>query len=306
MSTHTEHEILIDAPPATVYGLIADAVQWPQFFAPSVHVERTELPASAERLRIWATANGDVKSWTSRRVLHADRIEFRQEVSSPPVAAMAGEWIVQPAGDGTKLTLTHDFEAVDNDLAGVAWITEATNRNSETELGNIKALAEQFGRLADLVFTFADSVLLPAGSTEAAYDFLYQAKLWPERLPHVTRMDLTEDVENVQPMTMDTLAKDGSVHTTESVRVCFPHQRIVYKQTVPPSLMTAHTGEWTLAETGDGVLATSNHTVTVNEANIAKVLGAKATVADAREFIRKAAGGNSLATLTHLKNFLTA
>jgi len=30
---------------------------------------------------------------------------------------------------------------------------------------------------------------------------------------------------------MDTVSPNGSAHTTKSYRVCFPHDRIVYKQT---------------------------------------------------------------------------
>ena len=69
---------------------------------PTVHADYAERGETEERIRLWATANGEVKNWTSRRRLDpaALRVEFRQEVSSPPVAAMGGTWIVEPlAGD---------------------------------------------------------------------------------------------------------------------------------------------------------------------------------------------------------------
>ncbi|MEU8551435.1 aromatase/cyclase [Streptomyces roseoverticillatus] len=304
----TTHETGIDAPPATVYRIIAGARQWPQHFAPSIHVEREDLEdGAAERLRIWASANGEVKAWTSRRELDEAglRITFRQEVSSPPVASMGGTWTVtEGPGGGSRLVLTHDFDAVDDAPEHVAWITEATDRNSKAELANIKELAENWERRDELVFSFEDSVVVE-GSLEDAYGFLHEAALWPGRLPHVVRLDLQEDVENIQLMSMDTLAKDGSTHLTESVRVCFPEQRrIVYKQLVPPSLMAAHTGEWTLRRTGAGVVVTSAHTVTVKESAVTRVLGPGATVASARDFIRAAAGGNSRATLNLLKEYV--
>lgn len=304
---HTSHEIDIDAPAGTVYRVIADARRWPDFFGPTVHVEREALEEGAERLRIWATANEAVKSWTSRRELDeaAHRVTFRQEVSTPPVAAMGGTWTVtERPGGGARLVLTHDFEAVGDTAENVAWVERATDRNSRTELGNIKGLAEGWEHLGELLFSFEDSVLVDAPA-QAAYDFLYQAKKWPERLPHVTRLDLTEDVPDVQLMVMDTLAKDGSTHRTESVRVCFPDEhRIVYKQLVPPSLMATHTGEWTVRAAGEGgVRVVSRHTAVVKEAAVTKVLGPEATVATARDFIRAAAGGNSMATLSLLKEF---
>ncbi|WP_338683214.1 aromatase/cyclase [Streptomyces acidiscabies] len=306
---HTSHEIAIEAPPDTVYRVIADAAAWPQHFAPTLRVEQTPLDASTERLRIWATANDEVKSWTSLRTLspEAHRVEFRQEVSSAPVASMAGTWTAEPLpGGGTRLVLTHDFAAVDDDPSGLDWIRAATDRNSATELANIKSVAERWDRLGELVFSFEDAVTVK-GDARSVYDFLYQAESWPTRLPHVERLDLREEVPGIQAMTMDTLAKDGSVHTTESIRICLPDElRIAYKQLVPPSLMASHTGEWTLTDTDDGVLAISRHTVTVNEANILQVLGESGTVASARDFIRRAAGGNSLVTLQHAKAFVEA
>jgi aromatase len=93
-----EHEVTVRAPAATGYRLIADVQNWPRIFPPTVYVDRLESSGRTERIRIWATANGEAKNWTSRRVLDpaALRIEFRQEVSTPPVAAMGGTWLIEP------------------------------------------------------------------------------------------------------------------------------------------------------------------------------------------------------------------
>ena len=62
-----------------------------------------------------------------------------------------------------------------------------------------------------------------------------------ERLPHVARVVLTEDTPGLQFLEMDTRTKDGSTHTTKSVRVCFPDTRIAYKQiTLPRADVRAH------------------------------------------------------------------
>ncbi|WP_225878133.1 aromatase/cyclase [Spongiactinospora rosea] len=310
---HTTHRIDIAAPADVVYGLIADAAAWPLRFTPSIHVERLPLGGAAERLRIWALANGEVTNWTSHRELDARRrrITFRQERSSPPVASMGGEWIVEQDGSGTRLTFDHDFDVVDDDPAGLAWVNRAVDGNSKAELANLKQLAEAGDReAAGLEFSFEDSVLVK-GSADTVYEFLYRAKRWPDRLPHVRHAEVGEDVENIQSLRMETSAKDGSVHTTESIRICFPDtRRIVYKQTVTPPLMAAHTGEWTVhepaGESGGGVLVTSRHTVLVNEANIGRVLGEGATAEKARKVIRDALGGNSMATLTLAKAFAEA
>lgn len=313
--TRTSHHTLIAAPPEAVYGLIADVLAWPQHFGPNVHVEQLANTVdgdgnAVERIQVWATANGQVKTWTSRRELAPAerRITFRQEVSAAPVASMGGAWIVTDGpGGGSRLVLEHDFTAVGDDAGAIGWISEAVDRNSTVELSNIKALAEQWQRLDELVFRFDDSVLID-GPADRVYEFLYRSDRWPERLPHVARLELTEDDAGVQTMVMDTSTKDGSTHTTTSIRVCFAdRQRIVYKQIQVPALMNAHTGEWTLTRTPDGrVLATSAHTVTLKPAAIEPVLGAGATVATARDYVRRALGTNSTATLTLAKAYAEA
>ncbi|UQA97727.1 aromatase/cyclase [Streptomyces halobius] len=296
------------APADQVYALIRDAVDWPQHFIPTLHVERAALGPDSERLWIWATANGDVTHWTSHRTLdpRRRRIVFEQEVCSPPVAAMSGEWTVDDGPDGgCELVLHHTFSAVDDLPENVDWITSATDRNSRTELANIRALAENAQADAELLFSFADSETV-RGPSEQVYAFLQEAGAWPDRLPHVSRLDLREPSEGLQLMTMVTRAGNGSEHTTESVRVCFPHDRIVYKQLTTPPLMATHIGQWLLQETDDGVCVTSHHTIRVNEAAIPAVLGPEATPATARDYLREAVGGNSAATLSLAKRFAEA
>jgi aromatase len=85
--------------------------------------------------------------------------------------------------------------------------------------------------------------------------------------------------------------------------VCFPHHKIVYKQTTVPALMTAHTGTWLFRDDGSGSTASSEHTVVLNPDMVEKILGAGATVADARAYVQGALSANSLATLGHARTF---
>jgi aromatase len=300
-----EHQITVKAPARAAYELIADVGNWPRLFPPSVYVEKLDVTASEERIRIWATANGEIKSWVSRRVLDpADmRVGFRQEVSSAPVASMGGTWVVEPmTADQSRVRLLHDFRAVDDDPESLAWIERAVDRNSRSELAALKANVELATGASDRVMTFADTVAIK-GSAADAYDFLNQAQLWSKRLPHVARCSLAEESPGVQLLEMDTRTKDGSSHTTKSVRVCFPHRLIAYKQIGLPALMTAHLGQWRIEETADDVRVTSEHTVVINEENISSVLGSGAGVAEAASFVRAALSTNSLATLGHAKAY---
>lgn len=304
-----EHEITVEAPAAEVYRLLAEVENWPRIFPPSVLVDHVERGEREERIRIWATANGEAKNWTSRRTLDPDglRITFRQEVPAHPVAAMGGTWIVEPAGGGAcRVRLLHDYRAIGDDASKLEWIDQAVDRNSRAELGSLKKNVELATHQAELTMSFEDTVEIH-GHAKDVYDFLNEADRWKERLPHVAEVRLTEDEPGLQILRMDTLTKDGSSHTTESVRVCFPHHRIVYKQTTLPALMTLHTGCWTLEEDERGVTtATSRHTVVINTGNITAVLGADAGVPEARAFLRNALGGNSRATLGHAKEYAEA
>jgi aromatase len=301
---HTEHRINVSAPAPSVFALILDIGSWPIVFPPTIHADHIERGESEERIRLWATANGEVKNWTSRRFLDRDRlrVRFQQEVSAPPVANMTGEWRIEPLSDSeTCVRLLHDFQAVGDDPDKTAWIRQAVDRNSNAELAALKAAAENRRQRAELLLSFEDVVTV-GGSPKDVYDFIYRAQDWQQRLPHVSRVALAEDIPNVQELEMDTQTPDGSVHTTKSVRVCFPHNLIVYKQLQTPALMSLHTGQWLIHEDGGGgTVATSAHTVIIAPEAIPAVLGKDATVEDARVFIRDALGRNSTTTLRYAK-----
>ncbi|MCP3821456.1 aromatase/cyclase [Streptomyces sp. A3M-1-3] len=300
-----EHEIAVDAPAAAVYRLIAEVENWPRIFPPTIYVDHVERGVDEERIRIWATANGEAKNWTSHRTLDPRelRITFRQEVSSPPVAAMGGTWIVEPLSDSaSRVRLLHDYRAVGDDPESLKWIDEAVDRNSRTELASLKQNVELAHASEEITFSFEDTVQIQ-GQAKDVYDFINEAGLWAERLPHVASVRLDEDTPGLQALEMDTRAQDGSTHTTKSYRVTFPHHRIAYKQVTLPALMTLHTGYWTFTENERGVAASSQHTVVLNTDNIARVLGPEASVTDAREYVRNALSTNSRATLGHAKDY---
>jgi aromatase len=305
---HTEHSITIGAPALNVYRLIADATTWPLIFLPCVHVEQIESSGTAERLRLWAVTNDEVKNWLSWRdlLLHERRIVFRQEQTQAPMASMRGEWIFEelPGGD-TRVVLRHDFTAVDDQPKSVAWIHAALNHNSEVELTALNDVARLGHTLDELLFSFEDSMHVE-GSPSDVYTFLNDANEWPRRLPHVERLQLREEPTGVQYLEMDTRGADGSAHTTASVRLCFPLERIVYKQTTVPALLTAHAGQWSLTPTASGVMVTARHGVTLAPSTFREVLGVHADVAHARQFVRDALGNNSRITLAQAKEFAEA
>jgi aromatase len=294
-----EHQVTVQAAAGEVYRLIARVENWPHIFPPTVHAEVVEQAGDRERIRIWATANGEVKNWTSRRELDepARRVDFRAEVFKHPVAEMSGTWLVEELSEGgCRVRLLHAYRAVGDDPGNLAWIDKAVDENSQSELAALKTAAQAIGSPDSPLMSFEDRVRID-GSPADVYDFLNEAQLWQERLPHVVRVRLQEETPGLQILEMDTRIKDGSAHTTKSVRVCFPRSSIVYKQTTLPPLMTVHTGRWQISEHPEGVDISSRHTVVINEAAIGKVLGEMAGLAEAKRFVRDALSANSLATL---------
>jgi ribosome-associated toxin RatA of RatAB toxin-antitoxin module len=300
----TIHSRVISAPVHAVYDLVADVTRWPTILEPSLHVHHLEFGESAERFQLWALVNGQVKTWTSRRALDPRQlhIAFKQERTQPPFTSMRGEWTFRSLpGTRCEVVLTHHFTTVDS--ASPDAVTTAVDHNSTQELAALGRLAQLGHPVTDVVFSFEDTVHLD-GAASDAYRFVHRSDEWPQRLPHVSRVVLREEPPGVQhpgiqDMEMDTVTADGSAHTTRSIRLCFPDERIVYKQLVPPALLFGHSGGWTFTAGPNGSVATARHTVAVNPAAISEVLGTNGTLADARDYLRAALGANSRATLAH-------
>jgi aromatase len=295
------HRHVADAPAATLYGLVADVSRWPVVFGPSLYVEHLERGERDERFRLWATVAGEVKTWTSRRTLDEEdlRITFRQERSQSPIASMGGSWTFHPLSDHrTEIVLTHEFTATAGGQV-LDDLSAAVDRNSTEELAALARIAELGHPPEEVVYSFEDTFEFD-GAAEDGYAFIHRSDLWPDRLPHVDRVVLREDVPGVQDMEMDTVTADGSTHTTKSVRICFPHQRIVYKQLLPPALLFGHSGAWSFEDRPEGgAVITARHTVAINPAAVATILGPDVTLPDARRYVREALGGNGKSTMAH-------
>jgi aromatase len=289
----TEHAITVPAPADTVYRLIADAERWPAIFTPTVHVEYLPAgPGAEQRLRIWAFAGDAVRCWVSHRTLDpvARRVSFRQTSPARPVAAMRGEWHVVPSGERSEVVFRHWFSAEDDDPAVLDRIEEVVEHNSRAELASLRDAANR----AHLLVSWEDEVEVGSGQ-ERVFRFLAEAGDWPALIPHVARVDLTEETPGVQLLEMDTVpSTGGDVHTTVSVRVLLPPDVIVYKQTTLPGFLTAHVGAWHVREDGSAV---AKHTVVLKEEAITAILGPDGTVEQAAALVRRSIGGNSMATL---------
>lgn len=299
----TAYTVEVRAPAGVVYGLVSDTTQWPLIMPPTVHVERLDFDGTEDRFQMWVTANGQVKSWFSRRTMDpvARRISFRHETPAAPALAMGGQWSVDELGaDRCRLTLDHDFTVAADLPDDEAWLRLATDTNSRAELDRIKGAAENAARDAELLLSFEDELTVKA-PPELLHDFLYGIGDWPATVPHVARVAVTELSPGVQRVSMDTLVAEGAAQTTgttESVRICFPAAyRIVEKRTVPSRLFAEHLCEWSLSSGESEVTAVCRHTVLLREEAIAEVLGTGTSLAQARSYVRESLGRESRTTL---------
>lgn len=283
--------VMVAAPAEVVYETVADVTRWPQLLASVVHVEhRAGDTADHDEVDIWALrGENQVRNWTNHRTLDPANLRIAFE---NPLAE--GEWRVVPVDDDTvELSVTHDF--------AVPGAAQGASQHIDAQLAEFKDAAERHAELAELTISFEDPLFI-GGAAADAYELLYRAEQWPDRFPHVTRIDLTEDVPNIQFFDMDTLTPDARPHTTRSVRVCFPHGKIVYKQISLAPLLSAHTGHWTFTETPEGTVAEARHTATINPANL-HLLAPDATVQDARSYLRRVLSANSVANLRFAKDY---
>ncbi|CAL9648597.1 cyclase [Streptomyces sp. DH-12] len=294
------HETEIAAPAGVVYGLIADAGSWPLFLPPAVHVELLDFETHEERIRAWATVDGAVRCWISRRVLDPERrrIDFRYDPAPAPARMMRGDWHVEERGPhACRLVLRHEY-AVPADLPGEAARTGRVLAAADAAvLERLRELAERWTELDRLVFSFQDEIRVK-GPAELVYDFLYRVGEWPGVVPHVVRTELAEEEPGVQHVTMDVRGADGVVRPTESVRVCFPHAgRLVHKQTRTPPMVAARTGEWQVVPDTRGVLVVCHQTVLVRAEEVEPVLGPGAGLPGARRRLRTELGREALDVL---------
>lgn len=291
------HQRVVEAAFPDVYRLVADVTWWPVIFEPSVLVRHLERTAGMERFRLWAMVNGEVKNWTSRREFLPQQrtITFEQERSAAPIASMGGRWTFEEVGArSTKITLDHHFSVIPGGDAEA--IATAVDRNSVTELATLARIAELGYPVPQVVCAFEEKIPLDVPLAEL-YDFVYRSDRWPEHVPHVGRVELTEDEPGVQLMEMDTITAGGVPHTTRSIRICVPGERIDYKQLLPPAMLFGHSGSWEFTGSADGVVATARHLVAINPQVARETLGAGTDLADARAYLADALGTNSRNTL---------
>lgn len=276
------HEIRVDARARRVYGFLSDVTLWADIFPPTVYAEQVESSETQELIQIWATANGSVRTWRSRRTFEPKqlRITFAQTRTADPVVAMSGTWEILEEGEAASVVkLRHAFTARTEDDADV--IDAAVDANSRKEL---ESLHEFFAvPESEYLRGRVEDTLPVAASAEDAFAFLVDADRWAERIPHVADVTLTRFESAGELLRLVTRTKDGSTHETASYRVVLPDSSIVYKQVETPGALVSHRGEWHVFTENGQTFVKSVHDFAVTRATVTSILGADVSLTDAVE-----------------------
>lgn len=297
---HTIGEpIVIEAAAKVVFDHLVDPDPLHYLSPTIVYADRTIRGVDQDAVTLWTiTDKEEVWSRTQHRTLDGDalRITF-EDAPDSTLAGLRGEWVLRALTDNTtELELRQDTTA----LTDPQLVARAESAALDL-LNTVVFAVRDRERLSNLVVDFRDPLFV-AGRQEDAYQILDEANRWPDRLEHVSRIDMTEDVPNIQFFDMDTTTPDGAAHTTRSVRICFPHHKIVYKQIGLPKLLDAHTGHWLFTPTREGLIVESRHVAVIKPAAL-PVLGEGTTVEDARRYLRKVLSSNSMTNLRLSKEF---
>lgn len=304
--THAaEAKLGIAAPAEVAFGVMLDAERWPQLFGTILHTQYAARSADGDQVEVWGLQGENaVRRWTSTRVIDREglRISFTNTPAIAPMSEFGGEWSFQPQPDGTTTaTIRYEFSLPADTKVPAKRIAPELEKSGAVQLAELADAAQRADELTHLTLSFEDTLHVN-GHPEHAWKMLYEANKWPERLPHVTTLTMTEDTPGIQFFDMDTTTSDGKPHTTRSVRICQPHTLITYKQLRTPPLLTVHTGHWRFTPTPHGLTLGARHTVTINPTNL-HLLGPHTTIQDARDYLRRVLSTNSLGNLRLAKTY---
>ncbi|MBB5783214.1 SRPBCC family protein [Nonomuraea jabiensis] len=252
----------VRAPATTVLRLLTDVAAWPRVFPSVVHAE----PIDGGSARVWWLRDDEIAEAVVGYDGGTGSVRFQSDGLGPPIG---GTWTAEPLGEG------------ESRLRG------------EADLEPVRIAAEEETGQPEVHLEFADTVRI-AGAASDVYDFLHRVEEWPRVVPHVAAASARPAGPHGRFIEIDNAGPGGPVRTTEAVRVGFPGRAIVEKHRLLPPLATLHVLRWTIEESGGSVAVTAAHTVVIRPSGVAAVLGEGTTVAGAREWIRKALGGNSV------------
>ncbi|MFJ4185073.1 SRPBCC family protein [Kitasatospora sp. NPDC089509] len=298
------HSVTVDAPPEAVFDLVADTDQHRRIFGSVIHTAREQQSESRDRVERWSwdRASDSVRSWQASRELDraAGRIAFTHE--NPPVGlgAVSGEWVFRTNGAGaTEVELRHEFSPVSGAGDEVA---AQLDRGVTAQLEQLRTFVESRADRDELEVSYEAQLLIDE-PVEDIYGYFHDADRWNERIPHCLSASAKQDADGVQIVVMDVQVPSGALHTTKQARVCYPDEKIVWRQLegLPP-LDDMLYGYMLFEQTPEGVLVRTGQTELLKRTGVAK---RGWSVEEAKEHVAEVRGGRNLDSLRSAQEYLS-
>jgi aromatase len=145
-------------------------------------------------------------------------------------------------------------------------------------------------------------VVLIRSDLDTVYQFLWDARRWPELNEHVRSVEVRDESAVRQRLRMH-LEADGRSVTTESIRDGEPPHRIRYCQVQPPPFLREHTGVWECTDEGTGVRVSLTHAAVLEQGIAPQYLGVQ-TVDQARARVAEMLSRNGRRTIEGIKRLV--
>jgi aromatase len=146
MSSHTDNEIVINAPFDLVWDMTNDLENWPNLFSEYASVEILDRDGDRTtfRLTMHPDEEGRVWSWVSERTPdRATRTVRARRVETGPFQYMNIRWEYDDVPGGTRVRWIQDFAMKPDAPVDDAGMAEMINRNSRTQMALIRDRIEQ-------------------------------------------------------------------------------------------------------------------------------------------------------------------
>lgn len=305
ITKNSVHSVGVDAPADVVFDLIADVEQHRRIFPSVLHTAYVERAEGGDRVERWSWIQplDAVRAWRARRELDraAGRITFVHENPSAPLTATSGEWSFKALSSGsTEVELRHEY-TLDTSAPGCGAAVSLLDRGATVQLKQLKGFVEAREDAAEREVSYEAQLVIDE-PIEDVYNYFYEADRWNERIPHCLSASAKEDVEHLQIVVMDVQVPSGALHTTKQARVCFPGEKIIWRQLegLPP-LDDMLYGYMLFEQTPEGVLVRTGQTELLKRNGVAK---RGWTLEEAKEHVAEVRGGRNLDSLKSAQEFL--
>jgi len=261
MRYYASHRIICGADASRVYAIIRNSADWPTLLEPCQAVTVLAADDRCEHIEITALLNGEPMTWQSRRRFQPEVYGIEATVVAPMklVATMSATWRIVPVNAAQSLVLLeHEYElcsglagqvdGVNTQAEAQRFIDSAIERNSITELGNIKAAVERGTPYVPGQEQTLRHSIVCRSSADEVYALIRSTDAWPELFDACTGVEILEATPEGELVRVHAHQNGVAVSWDTRRRYLDAIRRVDYELAVPMPLVAAMRGEWRVVE----------------------------------------------------------